>query len=51
VKRLDLGQAGELKESSIPSNFLLEFINTGGCRDTQVLDLGYLGKVGERLRV
>ena len=26
---LDLGQAGELKEGAIPSDFLLEFIDSG----------------------
>lgn len=48
---LDLGQAGELEEGAIPPDFLLEFIDGGASRDTKVLNLGNLGKVGERLRV
>ena len=48
---LDLGQAGELKEGAIPPDLLLEIINSGASRDTQVFDLGYLSEISERLRV
>jgi hypothetical protein len=41
----DLGQAGEFKEGPIPSDFFLEILDGGGCRNPQMFDLGNLGKV------
>lgn len=48
---LDLSQAGELKEGAIPPDLLLEAIDGGASRDTQVFNLDNLRKVSERLRV